>query len=76
MAVTNDQNPQLKADSQHDKPIFVFRMIRIKEPNGVFIKEHRSSFFKANAVLASVQPVLGLVPLETNFLHMYNVHTS
>jgi hypothetical protein len=27
-------------------------------------------------VLASVQPVLGLVPLETNFLHMYNVHTS
>jgi hypothetical protein len=37
--MTNDQDPKPETDAEHQKTILVFRMVRIVESLGVFVKK-------------------------------------
>lgn len=52
--MADNQQPKDSAQSKKQKPVFIFRMIRIKNSQGVAIVKHRLRLFKGNAVFALV----------------------
>ena len=68
------KDSQLKADTQQYEPIFILRVIWIKEPNSALVEENSLRLFERDAVLALVRLVLLFIPLKPNIGHMYKVH--
>jgi hypothetical protein len=72
--MADDDNPQPMADTEQQKAVFVCRMIRIEEPDGMFVEKRRLRLIERNAVFAHVRPAFRLVPLKPQLIHTYNVH--
>ena len=72
--MANHDHPQPVADTQHQKTIFLFRMVWVKEADGMLIQENRLGLVKRNAVLTHVRPAFRFIPFEPHLIHMYNVH--
>jgi len=71
--MADDERPQPEAESEHDEPILVRRMIRVEISNGVFIIKYGLSLLKGDSVLSTVGAVLSFVPIKADSTHMYNV---
>ena len=54
VAVADHEKPQATAQAEQDKPVFLFRVIRVIDELGVLVCEDRLSVVKAHAVLAQV----------------------
>jgi len=63
-AVAHDKDAEPTAHTQHDESILVLRVVRVVEPDGIFIEEYGLRLLECNAVLLDVLPILGFVPLE------------
>ena len=59
-----DKNSELDADSEHDEPLFILRMIRVEVPNSVLIEEYGLGFFEGDSMLSNVLLVFYLIPFE------------
>ena len=63
--MTDNQNPQLEAHPEQDKPLFIFGMIRVKKLDRVLIEESRSGFLEGDPMLADIPLVFPPIPLKT-----------
>ena len=68
-----NQNAKLKTHAEHDKPVFVLRVVGVEKSDRIFVKENGLSFIKGDFVPAYILLVLALVPFEMNPTHMYSV---
>jgi len=46
VTVADDQHPEFETYAKHDESIFLFRMIGVEEPNGVFVQEDCLGFLE------------------------------
>jgi hypothetical protein len=74
--MTDNKRAQPKAYAEHDKALFVFGVIGIKEFDGVFIVKNTARFVKRNAMFSDIDLFLLLIPLEPQPGHMYTVRKS
>jgi hypothetical protein len=70
--VARDDHTQLEAHAEHNKSVFVIRVIWIKELNGMLIKKHRLCLIERNTVLPSIRLFLYSIPFKTHGV-MYTV---
>lgn len=73
IAVAYDQNAEFKTHAQHNKSVFVLRMVRVEKANGVLVQKYRLGFLERDAVFPYVFPILACIPLEPQVIHIYNV---
>jgi hypothetical protein len=72
-AMTDYENPQLETHPKQDEAIFIFRMIRVEELYSILIIKGRASFIEGNTMFSYIGLFLPIIPLETQFVHMYIV---
>jgi len=70
-----DQESKLDAETEQDKAILVFRMLRIRDNTSVFVKKRRLCLLEGDSVLLEIVPCLSLIPLEPEVAHPYSVTT-
>jgi hypothetical protein len=63
--MNNNQDPQAHAESQQNKPFFVFCVHVVEELPRVFVKENGSRLLERNSVLAAVQPGFDRIPFKS-----------
>lgn len=71
--MTNNHDPGSITHAKQNKTIFLFRMIRIMDQQGLLVTENCFGFFKGNTVLFNVCRRFILVPSESD--HIYNIIT-
>src|SRR5258705_8200558 len=76
IAMTDDQDSELKTDAQENEPVFCFRVIGVKVNFGVLVEESSLSFLEGDSMLSLIGAVLGLVPNEPQFSHTYIVRMT
>ena len=62
-----DKNPELRAHTQHQKSIFVFRVIRIEVSDGILIIEYFTSFLEGYSILLPVDRIFGGILNEAHY---------
>jgi hypothetical protein len=75
ITVANNQKPELFAESQNDKPIFVFSVIWVVDQLGVLVTKNRFGFLEANTMLPDIGRGLLVIPLKMKFAHKASVVT-
>lgn len=71
--MANNKHTQLETDAEQNEPVFVVRMIRIKEHDSVLIIERSLCFLEGNVMFPGICLVLSIIPYEPQLYHMYNV---
>src|SRR3569832_199512 len=69
IAMTHDQHPKRTAEAHENETILVLRVIGIVDQLCPLVREHRTGFLEAHAVLPGVRRSLARVPLETKVAH-------
>lgn len=64
MAIADHEHSQLNAVTEHEKPVFPFRVLVIAELNGTIIKEYRLRFLERHTMLLSIALALGFIPID------------
>lgn len=71
--MAHDQRPQFQTQAQHDKPVFLLRMVRVIIADRVLVEKDRLRLLERHAMLAFILSALPLVPLESDIVHKYIV---
>ena len=64
IAVADDQHSRGGTEAHDDEAVFVLRMVRVSDQQGMVVAEVLFRLCKRNTVLALVYGVLAFVPLE------------
>jgi hypothetical protein len=75
VTVTDQQNPQLPAPPQKNKPVFLLGMIRIPDDAGGWIIKSGLGLFKGHPMLSLVSTSLGGVPHKLYIIHHDIIYT-
>ena len=52
--MTDDENPQFETYPEQDEAVFLLRMVRVEELNGLLIVKDRACFIEGNAMLSDI----------------------
>lgn len=74
--MANDEEPCLAASAKQHEAVFIGRMLRVVDDDGMVVEEGRTSLIERNAVLSLVGGCLATVPFESQLLHHYIVVTT
>lgn len=71
--MANEQYPQLAAETEKEKAIFMRRMFIIEKLDRIFVKEDCLCLGKGNAMFSRVVSALRIIPLKSETCHNYSV---
>jgi hypothetical protein len=64
VTMADHQNAEFETHAKHNESVFVLRMVRIEETNGILVKKDCLRFLERNAVFPYVFPVLVFIPFK------------
>ncbi len=73
-AMAYNENAEPEAPAKHGKWVFILGVVGVEKPHCVLVEKYSLRLFKRQAMLAPVLPIFGLIPLEPQIIHMYNIH--
>ncbi len=71
--MTHNQQICFSAETQKNKPLLLFRMIRVINQQCIFIIEYCLRFLKRYSMLSLINNVFVGVPFEIQLIHNYNI---